>query len=674
MGTARSAAGTPASIRTRRIGATADRSRLGVGLVNIPTAPDIDPAAAVIPNAQVSEEKRFCSTCNKPVGRGRDGQPGRVKGFCPACGAAFDFAPRLSPGTLLGSQYEVVGPIAHGGMGWIYLGRDKNLSGRFVVIKGLVNAADKDLQQAVITEKGFLAEVSHPLIVEVFNFVGHEGVNYIVMEYVGGKTLNDLLKERIKANNGVYAPLPLDQAIAFIVEVLPAFTYLHNKGLIYCDFKPANLMQVGDGVKLIDLGGVRRVEDQDSALYGTIGFQAPEVPDRGASVASDIYTIARTLAVLTFEFRGYQSNFVDTIPDPSAVALFAEHDSYYRLLSKATAPQPEDRFQTAEEFREQLIGVLREVVAARSTDGSQRTVPSPHFGAPGIAAEPTWADLPELRVDPADPAASWLAAITVVDPQEQLAQLGQSPVGETAGVHARRALALLAAQQPAAAAAEGTTILSKDPWEWRGVWVQGLAALAEGRNDDAVQAFNAVYGQLPGELAPKLALARACEIVGRLDAAASLYEVCAQTDAAYSSIGLLGLARMARLKGDVPATLTALERVPPTSRLYGESKIRRATALLERALAPTQGANASQAADDLRQALDEHEAAGAPPLEHIGFRNQVLRHLVSLTPGVPKLRTDLEASLRAQARLAPTYQERVELVDEANRVRNKSLF
>lgn len=676
LGTARSAAGAPSSIRTRRIGPTADRSRLGVGLVNIPTAPDIDPVAAVIPNAQVSEEKRFCSTCNKPVGRGRDGQPGRVKGFCPACGAAFDFAPKLSAGTLLGAQYEVVGPIAHGGMGWIYLGRDKNLSGRFVVIKGLVNAADKDLQQAVITEKGFLAEVSHPLIVEVFNFVGHESVNYIVMEYVGGKTLNDLLKERIKANNGVYTPLPLDQAIAFIVEVLPAFTYLHNKGLIYCDFKPANLMQVGDGVKLIDLGGVRRIEDQDSALYGTIGFQAPEVPDRGASVASDIYTIARTLAVLTFEFRGYQSTFVDTIPDPSAVSLFGEHDSYYRLLSKATAPQPEDRFQTAEEFREQLIGVLREVVAARSADGGQRTVPSPHFGAPGIAAEPGWADLPDLKIDPTDPAASWVAAITVADPQEQFEQLSRSPVGETAAVHVKRALALLAGHQPAAAALEGSAILSKDPWEWRGVWVQGLAALAEGRNDDAVQAFNAVYGQLPGELAPKLALARACEITGRLDTAASLYEVCAQTDAAYSSIGLLGLARMARLKGDVPAALTALERVPPTSRLFGEAKIRRAGALLERAVAPALGqTRPDQArADDLRQALDEHEAAGALPIEHLAFRNEVLRHLVSLTPGAPKLRTDLEASLRAQARLAPTFQERVALVDEANRVRNKSLF
>jgi serine/threonine-protein kinase PknG len=682
VGTARTG-NTGGSTRTRRLNPKGDRSRLGVGLVSIPTAPETDPVAAVIPNAQVSEEKRYCSTCNKPVGRGRDGQPGRTKGFCPACGAAFDFAPKLAPGTVLGTQYEVVGAIAHGGMGWIYLGRDLNLSGRFVVIKGLVNASDKDLQQAVITEKGFLAEVSHPLIVEVFNFVGHEGVNYIVMEYVGGKTLNDLLKARIKANNGTYAPLPLDQAIAFILEVLPAFTYLHNKGLIYCDFKPANLMQVGDGVKLIDLGGVRRYDDQDSALYGTVGFQAPEVPDRGASVASDIYTIARTLAVLTFEFRGYQSTFVDTIPDPSSVPLFAQHDSYYRLLLKATAPQPEDRFQTAEELREQLIGVLREVAAAQSMDASQRTVPSPLFAAPGVAPEPDWRDLPALRVDPTDPAATWLSGLTVDDPMDRIALLADSPAGGTVAVSVDLARTMLAAGRVDDAIIVGNEILAKDPWEWRGLWVQGLASLAKNDTAAAIASFNAVYGQLPGELAPKLALARACEAHNDLDTAASLYEVCAQTDASYGAIGLVGLARIARMKGDSAAALQALQRVPSTSSLYGFAKTERALTLLGRANIQTKDPAAqAAAAADLRQALDEHAASGTDPARQAAFRTVVYRRMLELAPttgtkGTPpptELRNALEASLREQARATTVRADRVQLIDEANSVRNRTLF
>ncbi len=463
-------------------------------------------------------------------------------------------------------------------------------------------------------------------------------------------------------------------------------------------------MQVGDGINLIDLGGVRHINDHDSALYGTVGFQAPEVPDRGASVASDIYTIARTLAVLTFEFRGYQSTFVDSIPDPSSVPLFAAHDSYYRLLLKATAAQPEDRFQTADEMREQLVGVLREVIGAQVSEVAQRTVPSPLFGSPSTAPEPTWQDLPDLQMDPTDPAAAWLAGLSVVDPTERISQLGQSPVGETIAVHVDRAKALLGAGLPDRALAESEAVLGKDPWEWRGVWVQGLAALQRNDTNGAVAAFNAVYGQLPGELAPKLALARACELRGDLDTAASLYEVCAQTDASYSAIGLIGLARIAQLKGDQSSSLAALDRVPATSRLFGYAKTHRAEVLLERAhrasVSSGAGAGAGAAAatpasdpvSDLRLALAEH-AAGSDPIAHASFRSNVFRQLISLDPqqlaaapampvaqgatAIPNthvgLRDALEQSLREQARLAPTYQERVQLIDEANRVRNRTL-
>ncbi len=89
----------------------------------------------------------------------------------------------------------------------------------------------------------------------------------------------------MRANGGVYDPLPVDQALAYVIEMLPAFQYLHDLGLVYCDFKPDNMIQVGDAMKLIDLGGVRRIDDDESAIYGTVGYQAPEVaagrPERG---------------------------------------------------------------------------------------------------------------------------------------------------------------------------------------------------------------------------------------------------------------------------------------------------------------------------------------------------------------------------------------------------------
>ena len=153
---------------------------------------------------------------------------------------------------------------------------------------------------------------------------------------------------------------------------------------MYCDFKPDNIIQVGDAVKLIDLGGVRRIDDLDSAIYGTVGFQAPEVAEVGPSVASDIFTLGRTLCVLAMEFRGYQRPYVDSLPPVGEVPLFQQYDSVYRLLLKACAKDPADRFQSADEFRVQLLGVLREVVADKQgVKAAQHSASSLLFGTPG---------------------------------------------------------------------------------------------------------------------------------------------------------------------------------------------------------------------------------------------------------------------------------------------------
>src|SRR4029453_12328582 len=229
-------------------------------------------------------------------------------------------------------------------------------------LKGLLNTGDQDALAVAIVERQFLAQVEHPLIVEIYNFVTHDEAGYIVMEYVGGTSLKQILKERMRANSGRFDPLPVDQALAYILEIMPSFSYLPDLGLVYCDFKPDNLIQVGDAVKLIDLGGVRRIDDMDSAIYGTVGYQAPEVAQAGTTVASDIYTIGRTLVVLITEFRGYQTRYVASLPAVADTPVFAEQDSLYRLIAKACAPDPADPFASVDELRVQLLGVLREVV------------------------------------------------------------------------------------------------------------------------------------------------------------------------------------------------------------------------------------------------------------------------------------------------------------------------
>lgn len=675
LGSARVTA--PGSKTTRRVRSDSQRlrsNRLGVGLTTIPAMPAIDAAKAIMKDPVVPEDKRFCSNCGNPVGRGHDGQPGRTTGFCAKCRQAFSFDPKLREGDLVAGQYEVAGCLAHGGLGWIYLARDKNVSNRWVVLKGLLNSGDPDALAAAIAEQRFLAQVSHPHIVEIYNFVTHDDAGYIVMEYVGGTSLKSLLKQRMR-KAGRYDPIPADQALAYIIEILPAFQYLHDLGLVYCDFKPDNLIQVGDMLKLIDLGGVRRLDDDDSAIFGTLGYQAPEVAQQGTTVASDIYTIGRTLAVLMMEFRGYQSTYVDSLPPVEKTPLFQRYDSLYRLLLKATATSPDDRFASADELRVQMLGVLREVVAQDSRAGrATGSSTSLLFEEPAIEADTLdWHTLPGLRVDPSDPQASWLHGLAGTTPRERLDALAQAPA-PSPEVQLETARMALAAGQPELLDAATNAMLRADPWEWRAVWMQGLAALQQGNPRAAQGAFNAVYGQVPGELAPKLALACSCEASGELDIAENLYAACARTDANYTPASAFGMARVRASRGDVPGAVKALDLVPPTSRAFSLARQVRADLL----------ASAGGGLPDLAQAWSSVDEVLMDPgdrarldvriyrkgLALVGDKGEQPAVTIGAHPATSKgMREALEASLRSLARVTTDRAERVALVDQANEVR-----
>lgn len=667
---------------TRTVGTGSTRLRgvrLGAGLTMVPPVPAIDPQAAIMKDPMVPEDRRFCPSCGSAVGRSRDGQPGRTQGFCAQCRNPFSFTPKLQPGDLVGGQYKVVGCLAHGGLGWIYLARDVVLASRWVVLKGLLNSGDADAYAAAVAEREFLAKVEHPLIVEIFNFAQHEGAGYIVMEYVGGRSLKQYLKERLAANNGEYDPLPVDQAIAFILEVLPAFSYLHENHLLYCDFKPDNVLQVGDSIKLIDLGGVRRMDDDDSAIYGTVGYQAPEVASLGASVASDIFTIGRTLLVLCAEFRGYQSTYEFSLPPVDQMPLFAQYDSLYRLLLKCCAPDPADRFVSADELRVQLLGVLREVVGAKSAGTAQTSVMSMLFEPPSVSSDTfDWHQLPKLKPDGTDPQFAWLSTIDLPDPVQRLSALDSAPQASTEVLLAK-CQAALEMDNHRLLKQYVNEILAADPWEWRAVWVAGMGSLLAGDWRTAQSSFNAVYGQVPGELAPKLALAVACEQGGEPAVAENLYLICASTDSNYVTPAAFGLARLRSRRKDVQGTLDALDLIPSTSRGYLEARRLKAEHLL----------SFGQGLNDLQHALSSTHSARLDVLTQarldVSIYQRALAEVAkngsqgSLTIGdVPATRialTDrLERAYRDQAALEPDAATRVELVDRANQIRRWSLL
>ncbi len=662
---------------------TSARGRLGAGLVEIPPVPFRDPSDAVLDQAAalVPESRRFCARCDEPVGRGRDDAPGRTSGFCRKCGAPFSFEPKLRTNELVAGQYEVVGCLAHGGMGWVYLARDRNVSDRWVVLKGLLNAGDDDAMAAALAERRFLAEVEHPNIVKIFNFVQQESSGYIVMEYVGGRSLKQILAARRDARDGEPDPLPPAQAIAYMLEILPALGYLHQLGLLFCDFKIDNVIQTQHSLKLIDLGGVYRMDDPSSAVFGTVGYQAPEIAASGPSIASDLFTVARTLAVLCFDFRGYQSTFRYTLPAQDAVPLLVRYDSLYRFLLAGTAPDPDDRFQSAEEMADQLYGVLREIVA----DQEGRTVPAPSklFSGPmrGGHEQPDWRALPRPQVDTGDAAAGYLATISAGDPQQMIAQLNAAPE-RTIEVELRHVAALIELGEWDAMADMLAGIEVADRWEWRAAWYRGLAALARAQPGEARSSFASVYQSLPGELAPKLALGMACELAEQTADAAGWYDIVSRTDPGFTA-ATFGLARCLLQTSAREEALAAYDRVPDSSSAYLQAQTARihcmtasdgdgpgragellhAGAILESL--PLRGEQrVRMEADVLEAALALLERGGALD----DGRASLLGHRFLERD----LRLGVERSYRELARWAASSSERIRLVDHANQIRPRT--
>jgi serine/threonine-protein kinase PknG len=713
---------------SRSRGGRSARGQLGAGLLEIPPVPYRDPASAVLADPQVPEAKRYCSSCDQPVGRGRDGRPGLAEGFCRNCGTEFSFSPKLEPGELVVGQYEVLGCLAHGGLGWIYLAKDHNVSDRWVVLKGLLNTGDADAMAAAVAERQFLAEVEHPNIVRIYNFVQHadrrtgEMAGYIVMEYVGGKSLKQILVDARQAGGSV----PVSHALAYAIEVLPALGYLHDRGLVYCDFKPDNVIQTEEQLKLIDMGGVRRI-DSDEAIYGTVGYQAPEIEADGPSPSSDLYTVGRALAVLTFEFRGFQGTHKFNLPD--GVPLLGEQESFSRLLRRATHRDPDRRFGSAGEMAEQLTGVLREVLAV--ADGEPRpafsTLFSSEVQAIGTSAElaplspPTLqapsasqalsassaspariappsareivAGLPLAQVDRSDPAAGYLATFAGLNPAQRIVALtlaveGDPTIPREVTESAETRLALARARIDVgdydAAAVVLADLAAGDPSDWRVAWYNGLRDLAAGGPGGAQVAqgaFSAAFDELPGELAPKLALAFAAEAAGDLTTAGRYFRLVWTVDRSYISAAF-GMARTCLAAGDRPGAIAALAAVPAASSHYAAAQIAAVRILV------SGDHQAGATGDELRQAGGQLGRLAVDDMRRQQLTVEILRAaldwctsgqpagdgaILGCEPNARAVRFGLERSYRALARLTPDQARRIELVDLANAIRPRTL-
>ncbi|MFI5718320.1 tetratricopeptide repeat protein [Nocardia sp. NPDC051750] len=695
--------------------------RIGAGLITLPPVTPLDPAAAVLRNPEVPEDKRFCWKCRHPVGRSGNGRHGSSEGTCAHCESPFNFRPLLEPGELVAGQYEVRGCLAYGGMGWIFLARDRNVSSRWVVLKGLQNPLDIEAHVVALAERQFLSEMAHPAIVKIFNFVKHQSgdripIGYIVMEYVGGRSLRTELDLRAPDH------LPVAAAIAYMLEVLPALDYLHSFGLAYNDLKPDNIMVSEAEVKLIDLGAVAARESGGS-LYGTLGYQAPEFARTGPTVASDIYTVGRTLAALTMKIStDRHSHKLPGLPSPDDEPVLRRYPSFARLLARATEEDPAQRFPSAYAMYRQLLGVLRAVLA----EDNDRDYPqvSTVFGAPrgdfGIDTLIRQTDgivdgvhrvavldpasvvsaLPVPLIDSEDPTADLLLPLLHGAPRRALDTLRQTREDMRTGKIATpgnfelegiltevRAYLDLGEVEYVRAKLTGLRLESRT--DWRIDWYSGVAELTSGDYEKAYEQFDLVHSTVPGEIAPQLALAATAELLldtGAPDqdrwnrAAIEYYRAVWQTNHGVASAAF-GLARRLAAAGDTTGAVATLQLMPETSRHHNVARLTGCLLLVSRPIADLTRSDLDAAAERLQELPDEPRLQQMRALV-LGAALAWLREgegpqdpdatILGLRYTDEELRKGIELVLRHIARTAPRRLQRYALIDLANYLRPRS--
>ena len=286
-------------------------------------------------------------------------------------------------GRLVDGRYQVRSRIARGGMATVYLATDLRLERR-VAIKVMHGhlADDSQYRARFIQEARSAARLAHPNVVNVYDQGQDADTAYLVMEYLPGITLRDLLDE--------HHILTTDQAFDIMEAVLSGLAAAHKSGIVHRDLKPENVLLADDGrIKIGDFGLARAASANTAtgnALLGTIAYLSPELVTRGiADTRSDIYAVGIMLyEMLAGEqpFKGEQAFQIahqhanDTVPTPSSTNpnVPAELDE---LVLWATARDPDQRPRDAKTMLDQLVETHEGMASAAPATSAQRTMVLP---------------------------------------------------------------------------------------------------------------------------------------------------------------------------------------------------------------------------------------------------------------------------------------------------------
>ena len=291
----------------------------------------------------------------------------------------------LEAGTKLG-PYEIQSPIGAGGMGQVYKARDTRLD-RTVAVKVLSSAfgATPARKQRLIQEAHAASALNHPNIVAVYDIGQQDGADFIVMEYVEGRTLDQLIpREGMKINDLLH----------YAISIADALARAHSAGIIHRDLKPGNLMVTKDGqIKLLDFGLAKwtepvetgesaatatvRIETEEGAVLGTVAYMSPEQAEgRRVDSRSDIFSFGAMLYEMATGHHPFSGSsklstmaaILNEDPKPPHELASGLPRDLDRIILRCLRKDPAWRYQSAADLKISLADLQRELASGVATE------------------------------------------------------------------------------------------------------------------------------------------------------------------------------------------------------------------------------------------------------------------------------------------------------------------